>query len=232
MQRVRDHYGLPEEKLARIFNPVDLAMWKPVDREEARSMLGIPVGAEVVIWHGRVEINRKGLDVLLHAWRRLCSERAGRDLRLVLVGTGNDADKLSAMLDELKLPGVTWVNEFVRDRSLMRSYLSSADVYAFPSRHEGFPVAPMEAMACGLPVAAADAPGIPDILEEGDVSGGLVVPRGDADALAVALGSLLENPTRKDELRRRARRRVETCFSVDSVSAHLRKFLVSRGLRE
>jgi glycosyltransferase involved in cell wall biosynthesis len=58
----------------------------------------------------------------------------------------------------------------------MRQYLSVADVYVFPSRHEGFPVAPLEAMACGLPIVAAYAPGICDILSEGEESGGLVVP--------------------------------------------------------
>jgi glycosyltransferase involved in cell wall biosynthesis len=228
MQRVQNQYEIPEEKLARIFNPVDLTMWVPVDRKEARSMHGLPLNAEIVMWHGRVEIDRKGLDVLLHAWRLLCSKRTGRELRLLLVGTGNDADKLSIMLDELQLNNVTWVNEFVVDLKVMRSYLSSADVYAFPSRHEGFPVAPIEAMACGLPVAAADASGVPDILEEGEASGGLVVPRGDADALSVALGRLLDDPSWRDELGRRARRRIETCFSVDAIGTQLRKFLARR----
>jgi starch synthase len=125
---------------------------------------------------------------------------------------------------------VLWLNEFVQDRSVIRRYLSAADVYAFPSRQEGFPVAPIEAMACGLPMVAADAPGIPDILEGGEASGGLVVPRDNAVDLALALGRLLEDKAWGRELGRRARRRVESCFSLEAVGRQLRAFLLNGRL--
>jgi starch synthase len=125
---------------------------------------------------------------------------------------------------------VLWVDRFVRDQSAVRRYLSSADVYAFPSRHEGFPVAPIEAMACGLPVVAADAPGVADILEGGEDAGGLVVPRGDAAAFALALGRVLDDMAWRHELGRRGRRRVEMYFSLDAVGAQLRAFLLGRGV--
>jgi glycosyltransferase involved in cell wall biosynthesis len=152
-------------------------------------------------------------------------------LRLVLVGTGNDANELSTRIKELGLEGVTWNNEFVLERSVLRTYLSSADVYAFPSNHEGFPVAPIEAMACGLPVVATDASGIPDILEEGEDSGGIVVPRGDVNAFAAALGRMLDADEWRDKLSRRARQRVETRFSLDAVGAQLRQFFIEQGMK-
>lgn len=226
--RVRRRYRLRPAGMASVFNPLDLALWRAADRDAARDALGIPPEARVVAWHGRVAIEHKGLDILAGAWQRVCRERAGRDLRLLLVGTGHDAERLRRLIETLQLRGVTWLDEFVHDRDTLRGYLSAADVYAFASRHEGFPVAPLEAMACGLPVVAADAQGLPDILAGGEADGGILVPRGDAAALAVALGRLLDDEPLARELGRRARRRAEACFSYEAVGPQLRAFL-SRG---
>src|SRR5262249_12588920 len=117
------------------------------------------------------------------------------------------------------------VDEFVQDRTAIRRFLSAADVYVFPSRHEGFPVAPIEAMACSLPVVATDANGISDILEGGEASGGLVVPRDNAKELALALGRVLDDEAWGRELGRQARSRVETSFSLEAAGKQLRTFL-------
>ena len=226
VQRVQAQYGIPSTKLARIFNPMDVANWHAIARSEARAALGIPIDAQVVVNHGRIDLHRKGLDVLMEAWERVYSDRPDRNLRLLLVGTGRDASQLRDRITTMQLQGVMWVDEYVRDRTAIRRYLSAADVYTLPSRHEGFPVAPIEAMACGLPVVAADAPGVPDILEGGEDSGGLVVPRGDAVALASALGRLLDNEAWGRELGKRARHRAEECFSLEAIGKQLRNFLL------
>jgi len=227
VQRVQSRYGVPSAKLARIFNPMDVANWHAMDRAEARTALGIPLDAQLVIYHGRIEIHRKGLDILLEAWERVLCDRPERDLRLLLIGTGSDAGKLHQCLTKMQLPGVMWRDEYVRDRTAILRYLSAADVYTLPSRHEGFPVAPIEALSCGLPVVATDAPGVPDILEDGEASGGLVVPRGDSMALALALGRVLDNETWRHELSKRARCRAVECFSLEAIGKQLRDFLIS-----
>ena len=232
-ERLRRRYKVPDRKIARIFNPLDLRLWPrggPGERERVRRSLGIPVAARVAVWHGRLDLHRKGLDVLIAAWDALCRARPDRDLRLFIVGTGRDAPALRALLRDGLLPGLTWLDQYVNDRAVLRRHLIAADVYAFPSRNEGFPVAPIEAMACSLPVAAADAPGVADILNEEDgTTLGEIVPVGDAESFARALGALLDDPDRSAQLGARARRRVEERFSHESVGRELRDFLLRRG---
>lgn len=225
IQRVKTRYGVPSAKVAQIFNPMDVAAWEIWDRAAVRAELGIPLEARVVVYHGRIEIERKGLDILLEAWDQICRDRPEKDLRLLLVGTGTDAEILHQRITEMQLPGVMWVDEYVRDRTAIERYLSAADVYTLPSRHEGFPVAPIEAMATGLPVVAADAPGVPDILDGGEASGGIVVPRGDATALAEALGRILDDEAWGCELGKRARCRAEKYFSLETIGKQLREFM-------
>ena len=230
IERLQLQYGVPTTKIARIFNPVDVGTWQASDRSEARAELGIPDNARVVVYHGRIDMYRKGLDVLLDAWELICRDRPDQDLRLLVVGTGPDAEQLSQRITTMQLRGVIWLNEFVNDRTVIQRYLSAADVYSLASRQEGFPVAPIEAMACNLPVVAADAPGVPDILEGGEVSGGLVVPREDATALAQALGRVLDDEAWGRELGDRARSRAENCFTPEIVGKQLGDVLLSQSL--
>jgi glycosyltransferase involved in cell wall biosynthesis len=216
--RVMARYRLPEAKLARVFNPVPSEEWwrrgNPAWASEARAALGIPDGARVVAWHGRVDYHRKGLDVLLDAWDRICRD----DLRLLLIGAGNESSALRERIARSR--GVIWVDEYLNDRDVIRRHLSAADVYAFPSRHEGFPVAPLEAMALQLPIVATDA--VPDLLDDDT---GLLVARGDAVALANALARLLDDDALARILGQRARHRIETHFSPAVVGAQLRAFM-------
>jgi glycosyltransferase involved in cell wall biosynthesis len=68
LARVRARYRVPSEKISRIFNPLDLSQWQPSPRHEARRKLDIPDTTRIAIWHGRIDIRTKGLDVLLDAW--------------------------------------------------------------------------------------------------------------------------------------------------------------------
>ena len=217
--RLRRRYGT-NIRVERIPNPLNVATWKAGDRGAARRTLRIPAEARLVVWHGRVAIHAKGLDVLLLAWRKIRDARPQLDVRLVMVGTGEDAPQFAAMLEEMGQIGITWRNEYVTDPEIIRTLLSAADVYAFPSRLEGFPVAPIEAMACGLPVIAADASGASEIVG-GDHAGGILVPTGDVDAFAEALGRLIDDPALATEYGRAARRRAEDVFAIEPVGRQL-----------
>lgn len=228
VRRVQSRYAIPSDRISRIFNPIDCNAWQGGDRHSTREALQIAASAQVVAWHGRIDIYRKGLDILLAAWDKICRDRRARDLRLVIIGSGRDAGILRQRIAAMQSKAVLWIDRYLTDVSCLRNYLAAADLYAFPSRHEGFPVAPLEAMACGLPLVAAAAPGIPDILEGGGVSGGVMVARDDATALALAIGRILDDEPYRLELAERARDRIQAKFSLEAIGKQLRDLLLGR----
>jgi glycosyltransferase involved in cell wall biosynthesis len=203
--RVKAAYGVQDNDILSCPNPVDLAGYAAVDRTAAREALALPSSRPIAVTHCRIAIGAKGLDVLLDAWRIVLAEAKTQPL-LLIVGDGPDADRLSTMIDQLPPGTVRWHREFVLDRARLCRFLSAADVYVMASRQEGFAVAPLEAMASGLPIVACDAPGIPDLIHGGSVEFGRMVPRGDAAALAGALVNLLED--------------VETCRQLGRAALH------------
>ncbi len=231
IERVQKKYGIQTNKLARVFNPMNVSDWQAINRDEARKAVDLPTNSKIVVWHGRIDLYRKGLDVLINAWEKVCRQSNNCDLILLLIGTGTDAAQLSEIIKQKKLHNIIWIDKYITERNTIRNYLSAADVYTLPSRHEGFPVAPLEAMACGLPIVATDAPGIPDILERKKASGGLIVPRENSTALADALCQVLARKQLRQELGIAARYRVETNFSLEVVGNQLSKFIMSKGLK-
>jgi starch synthase len=217
--RLRHTYGVPASRIAAVPNPLDLAAWPVGDRAAARAELGLAPDAGVVAWHGRVELDRKGLDVLAEAWARITAARPGRALHLLLCGTGPDSPLLRARLGGA--PSVDWHDEYVLDRTIIRTRLAAADVGVLPSRHEGFPVALAEMMAGGRAVVAADVPGVADMLPGGEADGGTIVRPGDPVALAAALGALLDDRAQAHALGARARHRVAAALSPPAVGRAL-----------
>ncbi|MBW3562470.1 MAG: glycosyltransferase family 4 protein [Actinobacteria bacterium] len=222
--RVAERYGVTALDVP---NPVRLDLWdRASDGASVRRRLGLPSDVEVVVWHGRVAMHVKGLDVLIEAWTRLADGRD--DVRLLLVGDGPDREAL-----RMRLGGrtdVVWVDRFVADRSELADLVSCGDVAVLPSRHEGFPVAPLEAMAAGLPVVATDVPGVRDLAPRGEADGVLRIPPEDPDALADALGALLDDVGRRRGVAAAARRCAERSFGLDAVGRRLGVALGEAGV--
>jgi len=204
--------------VADIPNPIDIYEWQPSSRSEARSVLGLADGPFIAVTHGRIDVHRKGLDVLLAAW-------TGPG-ELILIGSGQDRERLAAMVAGRS--DVRWIDSYTNDRSLIRRWLCAADVYVSASRIEGMPVAPLEAMACGLPVIGSTAQGLRDILEGDGPSGGLLFPSENVAALSAAISRLRDDPALRSRLGDGARRLVEQRFSVPTVSRALDALLQPR----
>jgi starch synthase len=226
---VLGRYRLPPRRIASTPNPFDTRRWRPGNRTAARRELGIPDDLVVIEWQGRVQVTRKGLDVLLDAWARVCDE-VEEQVLLVLVGTGRDDEMLRrAIRGHRHAPSICWVDHYVRDRAALWNYLCAADISVLPSRHEGFAVAAVEAMACGLPLVASDAPGVADALGSRDSRAGIIVPVADPVALAGGLTRLIRDPALRTAHGRRGRQRADQHFSIEKVGAELRRFMTARG---
>jgi glycosyltransferase involved in cell wall biosynthesis len=219
--RVRATYSVDPLRIAHIPNPFDTVRWRRIDRTAARRGLGIDSRTRVVVWHGHAQMRRKGLDVLLDAWDDVGSREA--DALLLLVGSSRNTVELRRRVE--RAGRVRWIDRYVLDREELWRYLSAADVYCLASRHEGFAVAPIEAMACSLPVVATDVSGVRDLLGGDEAGGGLIVPPEDPRSLAAALRRLMEDERLAVELGRRARARAEREFSLAVVGPRLRRFL-------
>ncbi|MBA3492055.1 MAG: glycosyltransferase [Rubrobacteraceae bacterium] len=216
---VRERYGLSPEEVTLVANPIDVEEWRPGDRWAARSEMGLPEDAAIACWHGRVDIRRKGLDILVKAWSLVCEERPDADLRLLLCGGGAGNERLRQMMDKADVRGVHWLDVYTTDREIVRRQLAASDLFVFPSRHEGFAVAPMEAMACARAVVACDAPGVADLLR-GERPGGIVVGK-KAGKLAGAMGRLLDDRERAWGMGKVARRRIEERYSPEAIGEGL-----------
>jgi len=152
----------------------------PDDRRAARESLGISADTRVVGTVGNL-VEKKDHDTLLRA------VAATSDVDVVIVGTGPLEGPLRLRATEL---GVRLHLLGIRDD--VPSLLPAFDVFCLSSRYEGLPIAMLEAMASGVPVVATAVGGVPEVVTDG--VDGLLVPAGDAAALAVALEKVLTDP--------------------------------------
>ena len=188
-----------------------------------RRELGLPARARVIISVGRLS-RVKGHRVLVEALAELvCGEdgplgRAGLepaargDLHLLLVGEGPERGALAKQARSL---GVAQRVHFAgrRGREEVAALLHTAAVFVLPSYYEGFGIAVLEAQAAGLPVVASDVGGVREVLAGGRT--GLLVPPGDARALAQAVGRVLGDRALARRLARRGQKRVAEEFAVE-----------------
>jgi phosphatidylinositol alpha-mannosyltransferase len=169
-------------------NGVDVARFTGAEPLPGRSE------ASTVVFLGRIDEGRKGLAVLLEALPELV--RLVPDVRLLVAGPGDAEDVRAAvppsLRDRVEILGL--VSEADKPR-----VFASGQVYCAPNTHgESFGIVLVEAMATGTPVVASDLEAFRRVLEDGRA--GVLVPVGDAGALAEALGDLLGDAPRRQEL--------------------------------
>ncbi len=130
---------------------------------------------------------RKGVRVLLEAWHRVAA--AVPDARLVLVGSGVQAERIDRMIASLQGGSVQRIASL--PQAELDRLLHAAQVAVCPSFLEGFGLAAAEAMAAGIAVIASDVDGLRSLVDHERT--GLLVPPGDAEALAAAIIRLLSD---------------------------------------
>ena len=156
--------------------------------------------ADYLLYFGRLDWFQKGLDTLLEAMAILVAERP--ELRLRIGGRGKDADRVVEAARSLGIrENVEMIGAVPEAR---RSELfAGARVLMMPSRFEGFGMVAAEAMAAGVPVVAADAGSLPEVIDP--PNGGVLFPVGNARELAAAVARLLDDAPARRRLSQSAR---------------------------
>ena len=180
-------WGFRSERIIYIPGSVDTEKFRPAPEQRPD-----PASPErTLICVARLDYS-KGIDVLLHAWKRMMSTssewRMPLKPKLRLVGDGDLRPQLERMAVELNIQDSL---EFLGSRSDIVDLLQQAWGFVLPSRNEGMPNALLEAMACGLPCVATRVSGSEDVITDG-LNGILVAPEEPAQ-LAHALRSLIED---------------------------------------
>ena len=193
---VRRAHGLTSHRLADVVyhgvEELPTQLTGLGDREEMRTGLGIAVG-DVVVGYVAAFVGLKDHATLVRAFAAAAAKVP--DLRLLLIGNG---PMMRPTMDLVRTLGVGERVHMLGERDDVRTLLELVDIYAHPSRGEGFGLAVVEAMLAGLPVITGDEGAFPEYVHHGDT--GLTSPGGDAEALARAIESLASDSARRKAL--------------------------------
>lgn len=199
--------GVVGRTLARrstvVYNGIDLHMWAPRSRYQARERLDIDHEARVVVLVGRL-VPQKGQDVALTAWPLVRSRVPGA--LLYLVGEGPDETALRHM-DQTGVHLVGAANPL--------DWYAASDLVLVPSRWEGMPLVILEAMACGRPIVTTDVAGAAESVGPHSA----VIPIDDPESLATAVVATLHDTTGSEAQARALRDRAEELFDVSASCA-------------
>jgi len=204
--QVRDWYGYPREKVHVVHNGVDIARFRPpLDRGVAKRALGLDPARPVAGMICRLD-EEKGHRYFFEAIRTLDPTL---DAQWLVVGMGRGE---AAVRAAAQAQGIEGSVQFLGLRRDIPDLLAAFDLYVFPTLKEGFPNSLLEAMAAGCAVAASDFPGNLEVARH--ERNALIVPMGDAAALAGAIDRLLRDPELAARLGAQARRDIEAEFSL------------------
>jgi glycosyltransferase involved in cell wall biosynthesis len=205
--------GIPPKKLVKIANGITLDDFsQSYNKEQVKAEIGWPGETTLVTFVGRL-VPAKGVDWLFEVWQHVA--RQHRQARLLIVGDGPERTALEVKVQDL---GIKDTVAFVGRQTDVFKFLAASDVFVLPSRQEGTSNALLEAMAQSLPVVVAD-----DLLGGNrgvvnDQQDGYVIKFGDSEAFVETLCKLLENAGLRREMGRRARKKIEEEFSIESVA--------------
>lgn len=177
--------GIHPGRIRLLPNPIDEGEFRaPADGAQFRRRHGLN-DAPLVLFLGKLT-PRKGVDVLVRAFKQL----ARADATLVIAGNDMGAGRaLDALVAALGLQGRTQRIGLLRGRERLDA-LAAADVVVYPSRAEVFGLVAIESLMCGTPVVVCDDSGCGEIIA--GLGGGVCVPYGDPARLAGAIAAILD----------------------------------------
>lgn len=204
----------------------------PVDKQLARSTLGLDASEGIVLHVGRM-VPRKGADNIIRGFARYI--KATKDkARLVIVGGESDkpdpeqTPEIGRLMKIAEEEGITDLVLFTgsRSRKKLKTYYSAADVFVTTPWYEPFGITPVEAMACGTPVIGSAVGGIKFSVGHGET--GLLVPPKDPLALGQALGKILGDRAVQEKFSKKCIERVNRLFRWDMMAKQIEKVIEAK----
>jgi len=210
MERVESSILAPAIRERRVIPyGIDVSIFRPSQRAEARQRLGIPNEALVVLYlanRGRVN-PFKDFETVERAIAWIGNSQPNRELIFLSVGQAGPTELVGR---------VTVISiGYTAAREEVAGYYQAADLFVHAAKTDNFPLTVLEAMACGLPVIATAVGGIPEQVEEGYT--GWLVPARDAAALANRISQLIERPAERQAMGQAAAEKARTAYSLDQM---------------
>jgi len=208
--------NIPEEKVQVISNGIGAKRFHPLDRKASRIRLGLPEQGPLLISVGSL-IESKGHHLLIFSIEKLAQRYPG--LRLYIIGEGVYRSELAKLVNERRLQDRVFLMGIRRNDELGAWY-SAADLSCLLSSREGWPNVVLESLACGTPVVATKAGGIPEIIVSTNM--GILVERNIPSVIA-GLEQALNSSWDREEIARIAGTR-----GWDAVAEEVESFFRSR----
>jgi glycosyltransferase involved in cell wall biosynthesis len=212
-ERIHAHYGVPSERLRQVPEGIDLALWQPADNAAAaadREPFRVLCVAR--------QYPRKRIADLITAFATVVQRLP--QARLTVIGDGPEHGDLVALVRRLALEGQVELLGALASDAEVRAWYGRASVFCLPSEQEGFGIVFLEAAAAGVPQVAGDSGGAAEAVVHGET--GLVIRKPqDPQAVAAALGELLDDPERRVRMGEAGRARAVAGYSYDVLATRL-----------
>ena len=223
------NWQIPDRRIVTLGMAVEHAEVTGGARERFRSQLQIDPATRVVGHLATLDQN-KGTNDLILSLARINSGRVERD-QAHLILAGPSSPDFERWLAEQPMASARWLHRLgplpLADRA---DFFASLDVFAMPSRTDSFGIVFLEAWANGLPVVAAAAGGVPDVVRDGEA--GYLVPFGDLDLMAARLAALVDQPDLAGSLGQVGRRLVAHGYTWEdrfaTLEGHARRLIADR----
>ena len=208
--------GVESHRVRMHYSGVDCsAMAISGDNHDVRAQHGVPRQALLIGTIANL-LPLKGYEVMLDALPAVLAAMPTVHYLIIGGGEAEYGTRLKAMTVER---GIAERVHFAGFQKSVASYLSALDLYVHPSLKEAFGLAVVEAMAMGKAVVATTTGGLPEVVAQGET--GLLAPPGDAESLAAAVVSLLEDKVRCEQMGRSGKARAQERFSLDASVRHM-----------
>ncbi|MDO8577224.1 MAG: glycosyltransferase [Candidatus Daviesbacteria bacterium] len=206
LEYIHTLYGCPLKKISILTPGVDLKVFRPLEKKQAKQAIKASLNHKLILFVGRI-VPLKGIDSLLYAMKILTKRNPKLTICLWIIGEESKESKRLILLRNLLK-----INTFVKfigkiSNQDLPNYYNAAEVLVLPSQYESFGITALEAMACGVPVVITDATGVSNLLDKKHSS--LLTSASNPIMLARKINHLLTDNIEHQKMSREVAKKVQ-----------------------